>query len=198
MDVLARSPCGGVESMIGGHFHPVCPVCLCYGSGIVGNPRPTLRTRDRHRPPPFRAPQLGSHRPTHPIGPRAFTYTRRPSSWTNTVSICSPRPRRSGAAHRGLPMARLTQIRRGWADRHADLGPDEWFIPDLARQLGAAYSTIYGWLKSGLVAARQQHGKQGCWVVQVDPQRLHDLTAYKRRRTSQKPTHDPMVEEAKV
>jgi DNA invertase Pin-like site-specific DNA recombinase len=92
----------------------------------------------------------------------------------------------------------LTQIRRGWADRHTLLGPNEWLIPDLARHLGVAYQTIYGWLKRGRVTARQQHGSQGCWVVQADPPKLHDLTAYKRRRIRQEPNHECFVEEAKV
>lgn len=92
----------------------------------------------------------------------------------------------------------LTQIRRGWADHHAVLGPNEWFIPDLARHLGISYPTIYGWIKRGWVAARQQDGPQGCWIVQADPQRLHDLTAYKRRRIRQEPNHEPFIEEAKV
>lgn len=76
----------------------------------------------------------------------------------------------------------LTTIRRSRADDKRRLGPDEWFIPELAHELDVSYGTIYTWIRAGRVSARQMGGTQGRWVIRADAIERHELIAYKRQR----------------
>lgn len=75
----------------------------------------------------------------------------------------------------------LTTIRRCRASDKRGLDPDEWFIPELARELAVSYGTIYTWIRAGRIVARQTGGPQGRWVIRANASERRRLIAYKRQ-----------------
>lgn len=61
------------------------------------------------------------------------------------------------------------------------LGPGEWWVTDLAREIGMPRVTLFGWIKHGWVTARQLDDRRRSWIVQANPaeverlRRLHQL-----------------------
>jgi len=86
-----------------------------------------------------------------------------------------------------LRLLSLTAIsrsrRRG--DR-SELGADEWWLPDLARELGRTVDTVYKWVYRDRVRARQLDGPQGRWVVSAGPDEIARLRKPARPRRSRK------------
>ena len=60
------------------------------------------------------------------------------------------------------------------------LGPNEWSVSVLARELNVAKSTLYGWVRRGTVKATQHGGRQGQWVVFADDAAVRILRARAR------------------
>jgi DNA invertase Pin-like site-specific DNA recombinase len=59
----------------------------------------------------------------------------------------------------------------------------EWWLPDLAVELGVPRSVLYRWQRTGYVRARQRAGDQTQWIVWADAaelRRLRKLRAYER------------------
>ncbi len=86
---------------------------------------------------------------------------------------------REGACFTGRVVRRLLSLtglaparRRG--DR-SELGPDEWWLPDLARELERKVDTVYKWVYRGRVRARQLYGRGRRWVLTVGADELEYL-----------------------
>ena len=62
----------------------------------------------------------------------------------------------------------LTDVRRGAGDDRLALSTDEWFVPELAQELGVRPQVIYVWIRQKRLVARQVDGPQGRWVVHAD------------------------------
>jgi DNA invertase Pin-like site-specific DNA recombinase len=70
-------------------------------------------------------------------------------------------------------------------------GRDEWWVGDLARELGASISGVKGWIARGWVNARQLHGGGRYWLVWADAdevERLRRLLLERRTPYSDKLT----------
>jgi len=106
-----------------------------------------------------------------------------------TADAIHKRIRRGGIAcrqldgPRGRRVVRATRddIARLRADR-AELGPGEWWVPDLARELGYTVYAIYKWIASGRVRARPLDGPLGRQVVCVTEDELARLRDRSRRK----------------
>jgi uncharacterized protein YndB with AHSA1/START domain len=99
------------------------------------------------------------------------------------------RPKRA-ARFTGRVVLRLLSLtgiarprRRG--DR-SELGADEWWLPDLARELGRTVDAVYKWVYRGHVRARQLDGPQGRWVISAGPDEIARLRKPARQRRSRK------------
>jgi len=62
----------------------------------------------------------------------------------------------------------LTHVRRSAGNRELVLTEGEWFVPDLARELGVRPQVVYAWIRSKRLTARQVNGPQGRWIVRAD------------------------------
>jgi DNA invertase Pin-like site-specific DNA recombinase len=71
----------------------------------------------------------------------------------------------------------LTPVRRGPGNNQLALAENEWFIPNLARELGIRRQVVYSWIRTGRLPARQVGGRQGRWIARVDPATLESLKA---------------------
>lgn len=69
--------------------------------------------------------------------------------------------------------AGLTELQRTRDD--AELGSDEWWLPELAKELGVRGTTVRYWVRRGEVAGRQLNGKQSPWIVKADNQAVERL-----------------------
>ena len=92
----------------------------------------------------------------------------------------------------------LTNVRRRLEDRQIKLGKNEWLIPELAKHLDVPYGTIHGWIKRGLLSARQIDGPQGRWIVRASTQNLAELTAYKSKRRKPTAQHEQTARSTEV
>ena len=101
-----------------------------------------------------------------------------------------PRPGRVPAAEAGVPVhgrdgAAVAARARVAAARAATCGvcrgpvPGEWWLHDLARDLGLSPHTLHGWRKKGWMHARQVGGRGGPWAVWADATELDRLRALK-------------------
>lgn len=95
------------------------------------------------------------------------------------------RPKR-GARFTGRVVRRLLSLagishprRRG--DR-SELGPDDWWLSDLARESGRTIDAVRKLVYRGRVRARQLDGPQGRWVISADADELARLRKTRRRR----------------
>ncbi len=69
----------------------------------------------------------------------------------------------------------LTDVCRRVSNDKFTLKEGEWFIPDLARELGVHRYAITAWIHKGKLSARQVDGRQGRWIVQADVATLQKL-----------------------
>jgi DNA invertase Pin-like site-specific DNA recombinase len=84
----------------------------------------------------------------------------------------------SGFSHQGVLelMRRLgLHQRRPKGYNKEPLGAGEWWIPDLARQVGMPDSTLYQWLKQGWIEGRQQENPPYRWIVRADDAEIERL-----------------------
>jgi hypothetical protein len=51
----------------------------------------------------------------------------------------------------------------------------EWWLTDLARELGMPQPTVHSWLRRGWIGARKLPGHQGRWILWADPEDLDRL-----------------------
>jgi hypothetical protein len=68
--------------------------------------------------------------------------------------------------------------------RH-DLGTDEWWPGELARELGIPKGTLSTWLRRGWAKGRRLADAQHRWVIWADPAEQDRLRAYHRRSMSE-------------
>jgi len=64
---------------------------------------------------------------------------------------------------------------RPFARPREGLGPDEWWPVDMIRMLGIPQSTLYVWIRRGIVRARQLDRRTGRWVVMATAEELDHL-----------------------
>jgi DNA invertase Pin-like site-specific DNA recombinase len=84
---------------------------------------------------------------------------------------------------------------RSSCPRRGDLGPNEWWLPALARTLGMPEVTLYHWLRRGWVRARRQEQPPRRWVLWADTAEVERLRErhqrppgyYTRRRWRETP-----------
>jgi DNA invertase Pin-like site-specific DNA recombinase len=74
----------------------------------------------------------------------------------------------------------LNQTHRHGRSREA-LGPDEWWGHELADQLAVSPSSLFYWIRHGLVRARKQSGGVQRWIVWADAAEVERLRAYRHR-----------------
>jgi DNA invertase Pin-like site-specific DNA recombinase len=87
-------------------------------------------------------------------------------------------------------MVRQLLSRRGLSDQDrgrkaagGSLGPHEWWLGDLARELRVPYSTLNHWRSRGWLHCRRLPGIQGRWIMWADDEeldRVRRLRAYPR------------------
>ncbi len=59
-------------------------------------------------------------------------------------------------------------------------GPNEWWLDDLAAELGMPPITLHSWIRRGWVHARQESRRPHRWILHADP---HQLVELRQRRT---------------
>src|SRR5207245_7402271 len=64
---------------------------------------------------------------------------------------------------------------RPFARPREGLGPDEWWPVEMIRMLGIPQSTLYVWIRRGIVRARQLDRRTGRWVVMATEEELNHL-----------------------
>jgi hypothetical protein len=72
--------------------------------------------------------------------------------------------------------------RRPRPEGREELGRHEWWLQELACELGMPEATLYGWLRRGRLKARQQEEKVPYrWVVWADDEELERLKRLRAR-----------------
>jgi transcriptional regulator with XRE-family HTH domain len=74
----------------------------------------------------------------------------------------------------------LTQTHRHGHSREA-LGPDEWWVSELAERLGVARTSLFYWIEHGVARARKESGGLRRWIAWADAAELERLRAYRDR-----------------
>lgn len=79
----------------------------------------------------------------------------------------------------GCPIA----YRREPLPTHPDEAPGEheWFLPQLAAELGVTTGTVRGWLRKGSLTGRQETRSPHRWILRLDPDELAVLRAHLER-----------------
>jgi DNA invertase Pin-like site-specific DNA recombinase len=98
-------------------------------------------------------------------------------------------PRAESQFHRGHVKAFLLKyalLRPGGSPRidEAKLGPHEWRLGGLAKELGMPPMTLRNWHNRGWITGRKSSPIGGCWILWADTrelERLRRLRAWKRR-----------------
>ena len=113
-------------------------------------------------------------------------------AWSSCGEPGHDRGDRRAAQRRGVPstawrgkfarsivnqfMARRGMLGRvGDADRAEDLGPHEWRVRDLARELKMPAKTMRHWYHRGWVLGRMSAETTGCWILWADEAELERL-----------------------
>lgn len=73
----------------------------------------------------------------------------------------------------GLRPARSSPPR----DDRPALGPDEWWLATLAREIGMPVATLFGWLQRGWVTGRQDTRPPRRWIITADQDEVERLRA---------------------
>lgn len=68
----------------------------------------------------------------------------------------------------------LIQPRRRTSTRDG-LGPNEWWVQELAPRIGMSEVTLYKWLRQSRVKARQEAKPLGRWIIWADPAEIERL-----------------------
>src|SRR5262249_3271579 len=66
-------------------------------------------------------------------------------------------------------------------------GPEEWWVGDLARQLGVSVNTVKGWIRRRWAHGRRVQGRCRYWVVWADGDELGRLRKLRDRRQTPYP-----------
>jgi DNA invertase Pin-like site-specific DNA recombinase len=74
----------------------------------------------------------------------------------------------------------LSQTHRHGHSREA-LGPEEWWVREVAEQLAMPPSSLLNWIERGVVRARQERSGLHRWIVWADADELERLQAYRHR-----------------
>jgi DNA invertase Pin-like site-specific DNA recombinase len=73
-------------------------------------------------------------------------------------------------------LARLGLIEKGSRNqRRVGLGADEWWLPELAREIGMPSVTLHTWVGRGWVRARQEDEPPRRWIIWADALELEGL-----------------------
>jgi DNA invertase Pin-like site-specific DNA recombinase len=67
------------------------------------------------------------------------------------------------------------------------LGPDEWRLTDLARELGIPRITVYGWITQGRVTGRRAEDAHRSWILQADATELDRLRTLHQQSRGHQP-----------
>lgn len=99
------------------------------------------------------------------------------AEWLNREGRISShlKPFTAATIRAALSRLALTQVRRGAGNDQLALVENEWFVPDLAREVGVSRQVVYSWIRAGRVPARQVDGPQGRWIVRADAAMLESL-----------------------
>ena len=60
---------------------------------------------------------------------------------------------------------------------HGSLGPGQWWLAALAREIGMPVATLFGWLRRGWVTGRQDTRPPYRWIITADPAEVERLRA---------------------
>ena len=60
---------------------------------------------------------------------------------------------------------------------HGSLGPGQWWLATLAREIGMPVATLFGWLKRGWVSGRQDTRAPYRWIITADSAEVERLRA---------------------
>jgi hypothetical protein len=60
---------------------------------------------------------------------------------------------------------------------HGSLGPGQWWLAALAREIGMPVATLFGWLKRGWVTGRQDTRPPYRWIITADSAEVQRLRA---------------------
>ena len=60
---------------------------------------------------------------------------------------------------------------------HGSLGPGQWWLATLAREIGMPVATLFGWLKRGWITGRQDTRPPYRWIITADPAEVERLRA---------------------
>ena len=81
----------------------------------------------------------------------------------------------AGMIHRLLSDCGLTQRRPTPDEDRTSLGPDEWFLSDLAAHLAIPEETMHRWRRVGWIHARKREEPRGRWILWADAAELERL-----------------------
>lgn len=107
-------------------------------------------------------------------------------------------PRRRGNFSRytlHILMSRLGLV--GELQRDGMLGPDEWWVPNLAARLEIRVPKIYYWVKQGWVHSRRTSAERH-WIVWADDDELKRLEELRGQRNSYTAQRNPKLVTPKV
>jgi hypothetical protein len=82
----------------------------------------------------------------------------------------------AGMIHRLLSNCSLTQRRPTPEEDRVSLGPDEWFLSDLAAHLEIPEETMHRWRRVGWAHARKRDEPRGRWILWADAAKLERLS----------------------
>jgi hypothetical protein len=85
----------------------------------------------------------------------------------------------AGLVRTVLSRCRMTQVRRALTNEDLVRAANEWFVSDLARELGVSRQVVYTWIRTGRLPSRQVDGPQGRWIVYADAVLLEKLKSMK-------------------
>jgi DNA invertase Pin-like site-specific DNA recombinase len=60
---------------------------------------------------------------------------------------------------------------------HGSLGPGQWWLATLAREIGMPAATLFGWLRRGWATGRQDTRPPCRWIITADPAEVERLRA---------------------
>ena len=60
---------------------------------------------------------------------------------------------------------------------HGSLGPGQWWLATLAREIGMPAATLFGWLRRGWITGRQDTRPPYRWIITADPAEVERLRA---------------------
>src|SRR5262249_800850 len=83
------------------------------------------------------------------------------------------------------------QLGLGRTHRHGHsreaLGPDEWWVSELAERLGVARTSLFYWIEHSVARARKEPGGLRRWIVWANAAELERLRAYRDRDIAPQP-----------